>query len=151
MFAHVFAVQSLIGMIFALHLPERRQHIAASLYVGGAFGCVFAGDYLTLFIFWELMSVASTCLVWFNDNPRSTAAGFRYFLFHVRGGLLLLGGLLLRHQATGNFDFIPVTPDAARYYDWLILPDSRVTPPWCPCTPAARRLSRGHGQPARCS
>jgi multicomponent Na+:H+ antiporter subunit D len=120
-FAHVFAIQSLIGMLYALHLPERRQHIAASLYIAGAFGCVFAGDYLTLFIFWELMSVASTCLVWFGANDRATAAGFRYFLFHVFGGLLLLCGLLLRHQATGSFDFMPVSPDAARYYDWLIM------------------------------
>lgn len=120
-FAHVFAVQALIGFIFALHLKEKYQHIAAAMYVGGAFGCVFAGDYFTLFIFWEVMSVASTFLVWLNDNPASTRAGFRYFLFHTLGGLFLLGGLLLRYWDLGTFAFTAIDPSTAQYYDWIIL------------------------------
>ncbi len=53
-FAHVFAIQSLIGFIYAWHVQERSQHIAAALYVAGAFGATFAGDYFTLFIFGSL-------------------------------------------------------------------------------------------------
>ena len=120
-FAHVFAVQSLLGIIFALHIKEKYQHMAALSYVGGAFGCVFAGDYLTLFIFWEVMSVASTFLVWFNRNPKSTSAGFRYFLFHTLGGLFLLAGMLLRYGALETFAFLPVDPGHAAYYDYLIM------------------------------
>ena len=71
-FGHVFAIQSLVAMIYAFHVKERAHHAAACLYVAGAFGCVFAGDYLTLFIFWELMSVASTFLVWLNRRAAST-------------------------------------------------------------------------------
>ncbi len=120
-FAHVFAVQSLIGFIYALHVKDRAQHMAACLYVAGAFGSVFAGDYLTLFIFWELMSIGSVFLVWLRGTPASTAAGFRYFLFHIFGGLFLLAGLLLRHAALGTFAFTAVAPEAARYFDYLIL------------------------------
>ncbi len=120
-FAHIFAIQALIGMIYAFHLKDRAQHLAACFYVAGAFGCVFAGDYVTLFIFWEMMSVASTFLVWLNRNEKSTQAGFRYFLFHILGGLFLLAGLLLRHQAVGTFAFTPVAPGAAQYYDYLIM------------------------------
>ena len=120
-FAHVFAIQSLIGFIFALHLKSKYQHIAASLYIAGGFGCVFAGDYLTLFIFWELMSVASTFLVWLNDTPSSTRAGFRYFAFHTLGGLLLLAGLLLRFGELKTFGFTYIDPGTANYYDLLIL------------------------------
>jgi multicomponent Na+:H+ antiporter subunit D len=120
-FAHVFAIQSLIAFIYALHLPNRTQHIAACLYVAGAFGSVFAGDYLTLFIFWELMSIGSVFLVWLRGTPASTRAGFRYFLFHIFGGLFLLAGLLLRHGAIGTFAFTAVAPNAAHYYDYIIL------------------------------
>ncbi len=120
-FAHVFAIQALIGFIYALHVTDKGQHMAACLYVAGGFGCVFAGDYVTLFIFWELMSIGSVFLVWLRRTPESTAAGFRYFLFHILGGLFLLAGLLLRHQELGAFAFTAVSPDAARYYDWLIL------------------------------
>lgn len=121
-FAHVFAIQSFLGFVFAFHLKNKTQHIAALLYVGGAFGSVFAGDYLTLFIFWELMSVASTFLVLFNrENKLAAGAAFRYFLFHTMGGLLLLGGLLLRSQALGTFDFLPTDPHALQLYDYLIM------------------------------
>jgi len=120
-FAHVFAIQALIGFIFALHVEDRWQHVAACMYIAGAFGCTFAEDYVTLFIFWELMSVASTFLVWLRRVPASTRAGIRYFLFHILGGLLLLAGLLLRHQATGTFAFEAADPAAARFYDTLIM------------------------------
>lgn len=120
-FAHVFAIQALIGFIYALHVEDRWQHMASSLYIAGAFGCTFAGDYLTLFIFWELMSVSSTFLVWLRRAPASTKAGMRYLLFHILGGLFLLGGLLLRYQVTHDFAFVAVDPSAARYYDILIM------------------------------
>ncbi|CCO25046.1 Na(+)/H(+) antiporter subunit D [Maridesulfovibrio hydrothermalis] len=120
-FANVFAIQSLIGMIYALHMDDKAHHASAALYVAGAFGCVFAGDYLTLFIFWELMAVASTFLVWLHRTKTSSASGFRYFLFHMLGGLFLLGGLLLRYSEIGTFAFLPVDPGSVQYYDWLIL------------------------------
>ena len=120
-FAHVFAIQALLGFLYAYHVEDKAQHVSALLYVAGGFGCVFAGDYVTLFIFWELMSVASTFLVWLNRNPRSTGAGFRYFLFHTLGGLFLLAGLLLRHGDLGTFAFTHVDQAGAQYYDWLIL------------------------------
>jgi multicomponent Na+:H+ antiporter subunit D len=121
LFANVFAIQALIGMIYALHLRDRAQHSAASVYVAGSFGCVFAGDYLTLFIFWEMMSVSSTFLVWLNRKPVSIRAGLRYFLFHTLGGLLILAGLLLRYRAVNSLAFVAISPENARFFDWLIL------------------------------
>jgi multicomponent Na+:H+ antiporter subunit D len=121
LFANIFAIQALIAMIYAMHLADRAHHAAASLYVAGAFGCVFAGDYLTLFIFWETMSVSSAFLVWLNRKPIAIRAGLRYFLFHTLGGLFLLAGLLLRYRAVGSLAFISISPENARFFDWLIL------------------------------
>ncbi|OLN25893.1 NADH-ubiquinone oxidoreductase chain L [Desulfovibrio sp. DV] len=120
-FANVFAIQALIGFIYALHVADRGQHMAACLYIAGGFGCVFAGDYITLFIFWELMSIGSVFLIWLRRTQAATAAGFRYFLFHIFGGLFVLAGLLLRHADLGTFAFTAVSPEAARYYDYIIL------------------------------
>ena len=122
-FANVFAIQALIGFIYAFHVEDKRQHVAACFYVGGAFGCIFTADYLSLFIFWEIMSIASTMLIWLNarENPRAAGAGLRYFLVHTLGGLLMLGGVLLRYKAVGNFDFVHVGFENAQYYDWLIM------------------------------
>ncbi|MDR1546731.1 MAG: Na(+)/H(+) antiporter subunit D [Deltaproteobacteria bacterium] len=120
-FAQVFAVMSLAGLIYSLHVNDKAQHMAALLYVTGGFGCLLAGDYLTLFVFWELMSLGSVFLVMLNRTRESVLAAFRYFLYHVFGGLLLLAGLLLRHQALGTFEFGPIDPATAGCHDWLIL------------------------------
>jgi multicomponent Na+:H+ antiporter subunit D len=120
-FAQVFAVMSLAGLIFSLHVNDKAQHMAALLYVTGGFGCLLAGDYLTLFVFWELMSIGSALLVMLNRTRESVQAAFRYFMYHVAGGLLLLAGLLLRHHLTGSFDFGPIDPASATCADWLIL------------------------------
>ncbi len=120
-FAQVFAVMSLAGMLFAMHVEDKLQHMMAALYVSGGFGCVFAGDFLTLFLFWELMSIGSTFLVFCNRTRESTYAAFRYFLYHTAGGLFLLGGMLLRYKATGTFEFTHAAPDMREAYNWLIL------------------------------
>jgi multicomponent Na+:H+ antiporter subunit D len=120
-FANVFAIQAFIGIIYGFHVREKAHHVASMLYVAGSFGCTFAGDYVTLFVFWELMSVSSVFLIWLRRNPVATRAGFRYFLFHTFGGLFLLAGLLLRYHAVGNFTFDPVSQANAQLYDYLIL------------------------------
>lgn len=120
-FGQVFALVSLIGMIYAMHIEDKGQHIAACFYIAGGFGSVFAGDYLTLFAFWELMSIASTFLIFLNRTNASTHAAFRYFLYHTIGGLFLLGGMVVRFHATGSFAFDGVPWESAHWYDWMIL------------------------------
>ena len=120
-FANIFAIMSLIGMVYSFHVEDKAHHAAAAVYVAGAFGCTFAGDFITVFIFWEMMSVGSTFLVFFNRKDASIRAAYRYFLFHTLGGLFLLAGLLLRYKAVGNFTFDHVVWGNYQYYDWLIL------------------------------
>ena len=97
-FLHVFTIMAIIGCIYGLHVKETGQHVAAFLYVGGSLGVTLCGDYLTLFIFWEMMAFASTFLVWYRKKRRSIEAGFRYLLVHTAGGLVLLAGIFLRYQ-----------------------------------------------------
>jgi multicomponent Na+:H+ antiporter subunit D len=47
-----------------LHLEGKREHFSALIYVGSAIGVVFAGDFTSLYIFWEFMAVASVMLIW---------------------------------------------------------------------------------------
>jgi multicomponent Na+:H+ antiporter subunit D len=104
-FAVIMSGMACIGTLYGLHVEEDAQHSAAWLYVSGSLGAIFAGDLLTLFLFWEVMAFSSVFLVWFRRTPESTAAGFRYLLVHVAGGLALLAGLLLHVHATGSIAF----------------------------------------------
>ena len=116
-FAHIMSLMCIIGTLFGLHVEEDGQHIAAWIYVAGSLGAIFAGDLLTLFLFWEMMAFSSVFLIWFRRQPESTAAGFRYLLVHVTGGLALLAGIVLHVKATGStaftaFDVHHLTPAA---------------------------------------
>ncbi len=104
-FSYVFALMACVGMVFALHVEKDSQHIAALTYAGSALGVTFAGDLLTLYVFWELMAIASTLLVWQRREPSAVRAGFRYLLVHVVGGLALLAGIVLHWSKTGSLAF----------------------------------------------
>jgi len=107
-FAMVFTIMALIGMVYALHLSSAGQHVAAFVYVGCALGVVFAGDYLTLYLFWEGMAFASAYLVFAQRGRPAIRAGFRYLMVHIAGGLALLGGIVLHGSATGSLLFGPI-------------------------------------------
>ena len=104
-FSYVFALMALLGMVYALHVDDDAQHVAALTYAGGALGVTFAGDLLTLYVFWELLAISSALLVLLRRERSAVAAGFRYLLVHVFGGLLLLAGILLHWSATGSLAF----------------------------------------------
>ena len=120
-FLHVFTLMALIGSIFGLHVKESGQHIAAWLYVAGSLGTTLAGDYLTVFIFWELMAFASVFLIWYRKRKKSIDAGYRYLLVHTFGGLVLLGGIFLRYQNVGDLTFELISVDQATLADYLIM------------------------------
>lgn len=114
-FGTIFLIMGLLGSVFALHVRERGPHVAAFAYVGSALGVVFAGDLLTLFVFWELMAVASVFLIFQRRTPQALAAGFRYLMVHAFGGACLLAGILL-HAAAGAglaFEAMPLTAPTA--------------------------------------
>lgn len=120
-FLNVFTIMAIIGCIYGLHVKETGQHIAVFLYVGGSLGVTLCGDYLTLFIFWELMAFASTFLVWYRKKRRSIEAGFRYLLVHTAGGLVLLAGILLRYKNIHDLSFVQIATNGATFADYLIM------------------------------
>ena len=117
-FGYVFSLIGLLGGIYAFHMRERGQQVAALLYAGGALGVVFAGDLLTLVAFWESMAFASAYLIWARRTPESSAAGNRYLFVHVAGGSVLLAGILWHVGDTGSLLFERFDGGPAA---WLIL------------------------------
>jgi len=108
-------------MIYSLHVDDDAQHVAALTYAGAALGVTFAGDFLTLFLFWELMALSAALIVWLRRERAATAAGFRYLLVHVFGGLCLLGGIVLYWSHTGTLAFGDLSRDAGSAAFVLIL------------------------------
>lgn len=116
LFALVFTTMSFIGSIYSLHLKNSREHVAAYLYIAGAMVVVFAGDYFSLFIGWELMAFASAFLIFANNTHASREAGKRYLLVHIAGGLCLLAGIVILYAETGSADFGPINTSGPAFY-----------------------------------
>jgi multicomponent Na+:H+ antiporter subunit D len=95
MFGYLFHLAALIAIIYALHVKDTVQHVAGLAYAASAVGAVFAGDLLTLFIFWELLALTSVFLIWARRTDRAYSSGIRYLIIQVLSGVLLLAGLLI--------------------------------------------------------
>src|SRR6266853_3093776 len=104
-FGYIMALMCILSTLYGLHVKDDKQHIAAWFYVGGSIGAIFAGDFITLFLFWELMAFSSVFLIWFRGRQQSLGAGLRYLLVHVAGGLFLLAGIVLHCRAQGSWAF----------------------------------------------
>ncbi|MFH1215659.1 MAG: Na(+)/H(+) antiporter subunit D [Pseudomonadota bacterium] len=121
-FAYIMSLMCIIGTLFALNVEEDGQLIAAWYYVAGSLGVILCGDYVVLFLFWELMAFASVFLVWYRKGPQSIATGYRYLLIHTIGGLFLLAGFVLRYYNTGgDLSFGPLGVDMPSLATYLIL------------------------------
>ena len=110
-FGYIFTIMAFLGVLFALHVKDNLQHISGLVYAGATLGVVLAGDFLSLYLFWEVMAVSSTFLILASRTKESKEAGFRYLLVHLIGGLFLLAGIVLYIQKTGTiaFDYIGIT------------------------------------------
>ena len=110
-FATVFAIMAFAGGVYALRIAGLLELTAAFVYAGSAIGVTFAGDLLTLFVFWEVMAIASTLVIWASGQPGAYRASMRYLLVHLFGGVLLMFGIISHIAATGSAAFTAMSPD----------------------------------------
>ena len=108
----VDGVSRLVGLVFAFVAAAnvvyaygsgttRGQTATAVAYMGASLGAVFAGDWLTLVVWWELMALSATILVW--QSKSATRQAYRYAVYHQLGSVLLVAGVLTHFAATGTF------------------------------------------------
>ena len=119
LFATIFAIMAAAGGLFALGQKSRLEVPAAFVYAGSAIGVALAGDLITVFLFWELMAVGSTLVLWSQGSPASYAAARRYLMIHLLGGVVLFAGITGHVVQTGSVDFERMALDSPAH--WLIL------------------------------
>ena len=119
LFGYVFHLAAFLGAIYALHVRDGAQHVASTLYAGSAVGALFSGDFITLFVFWELTAITSVFLILARRTERSQGTAIRYFAIQILSGMLLLAGILTHVSQTGSIAFDHIGLDAPG--GWLIL------------------------------
>jgi multicomponent Na+:H+ antiporter subunit D len=119
LFATIFALMAAGGGLFALAQTSRVEVPAAFVYAGSAIGVALAGDLVTVFVFWELMAVGSTLVLWSQGSDAAYRAARRYLMIHLAGGVLLFAGITGHVVDTGSIAFTRMAPDSVAH--WLIL------------------------------
>ena len=119
LFATIFAIMAFAGGLFALNRARVVELVAALVSAGSAIGVTFAGDLITLVIFWEVLALASTVLVWSAMTDRSYRAGMRYLIMHLLGGVVLMAGVIGHVADTGSVAFTAMALDSPAH--WLML------------------------------
>jgi multicomponent Na+:H+ antiporter subunit D len=107
-FSCIFLLATAMSVIYAWHIDDWVQQVAGLVYAGGAIGAVLAGDFVTLFMYWEATAISSVFLVWASRTQASYRSGMRYLAVQLLSGLLLLTGGLVLYAQTGSirFDFV---------------------------------------------
>lgn len=119
LFATIFILMAFGGGLYALQQGNRMELPAAFIYAGSAVGVTLAGDLVTVFVFWELMAVGSTLVIWSAGTRSAYAASLRYIMIHLLGGVVLFAGIAGYLAETGNAAFGRFANDTVS--QWLIL------------------------------
>ena len=119
LFATIFALMAFVGGLYAFRQAKWYELSAAYAYAAGAIGVSFAGDLITLFLFWELMALFSTVVVWCGGTQEARQAGIRYAIMHLLGGVILKVGIEGVVVHTGSIDIQPML--ASNFDTWMML------------------------------
>jgi multicomponent Na+:H+ antiporter subunit D len=104
-FGYVFAIAAFLNGVYSWHVRRGIEQPAALLYAGSAMAALFAGDLLSLFVFWEMSAIASALVIWAAGTPGAYRAGMRYLIVQLASGMLLAAGAALRYAETGSLAF----------------------------------------------
>ncbi len=109
LFGTIFTLMAAAGGLFALSSARTVELCASMVYAGASIGVIFAGDLITLFVFWELMAVGSTLVLWSAGTVTAYRASMRYLSIHLLGGVVLMAGIAAWVAATGEIQFGSMT------------------------------------------
>ncbi len=119
LFATIFALMTFAGGLYAAKQARTIELCAAFAYAGSAIGVTFSGDLISVFIFWEMMALGSTLVIWSADTEASYKSSMRYLLVHLFGGVVLMAGIVLHVFQTDSIAFSAMSPDSVG--NWLIM------------------------------
>jgi len=117
--ASIFIFLGFFAAVYSIKYMERDS--GAPLYytlllamISGMIGVVFAGDFFTLFIFWELMCITSYVLVAFRKQHwEPIEAGLKYLVMSATGSAAILFGLSILYGLIGTLNFVQISETLA--------------------------------------
>ena len=97
-------------MVYAHDYMKKERHcnrffLFMAFTYASVLGAIMAGDLLTMFLFFEVMTIASYMLVTHGQKEESYQAGYNYIFMGLIGGFAILIALLLMQHHVGDLAF----------------------------------------------
>ncbi len=106
----VWLAATIYALSYMDHEENRgRFYTLLLLTFSGTIGVPLAGDFLSLLLFFEIMSLASYVLVVHTQSDEAYSAGNLFLYLGVFGGMSILSGLALLYFRNGTLDILPGT------------------------------------------
>jgi hydrogenase-4 component B len=120
--ALVWFLATLASIPYMAHLKgQTRYYTFLILTLGGCLGVFLSGDFLSLFLFFELMTLAAYVLVIHTQTSEAMSAGTNYLYLGVIGGLSLLSGIILLNIYTGSTVIAPRLQDIVLFRETAVI------------------------------
>ena len=101
---YIFSLITILISVYTININDNKHFAFMFIYVGSAMGILFSGDFLSFFLFWEIMMVAAIVLISLSREKPALRAAFKYLIMHLTGGGILLAGILLNYYYTGSME-----------------------------------------------
>jgi multicomponent Na+:H+ antiporter subunit D len=102
----IFATVYSIGYMAHEH-EQRNYFVFFVLSCSAAMGVAFAGNLLTLYIFYEYLAICTYPLVVHAGTAESVKAGIKYISYSLGGGALVLLSIFMIYDLVGTLEFMP--------------------------------------------
>jgi proton-translocating NADH-quinone oxidoreductase chain M len=127
--ATLFLFIGLLTSVYSMKYMEKdtrlaEYYILLMLMVAGMLGVVFAGDFFTFFIFWEIMCLSSYVLVAFRkERWEPVEAGFKYLIMSASGSAMVLFAMSLLYGMAGtlNFAYVRLALSKPQLGGWALM------------------------------
>jgi len=84
---------------------QTRFYFSFALALLGAIGIALAANLVTLFIFYEILTISTYPLVAHEESPEAISAGHKYLAYLLTGGVFFLISILMTYSWVGTTDF----------------------------------------------
>jgi multicomponent Na+:H+ antiporter subunit D len=85
---------------------QTRYFFCFAMALFGATGVAMAGNLLTLYMFYEILTIATFPLVAHQETPEALRAGRKYLAYLLTGAAFVLFSMGLTYYLTGSLDFV---------------------------------------------
>ncbi|WP_341757043.1 MULTISPECIES: proton-conducting transporter membrane subunit [unclassified Candidatus Tisiphia] len=107
--ALAFMVVTLVTNLYAIGQNRKFEVLVGSLYSTASLSCLFAGDFISMFVALEVMMICAALLIFYGNCKNSIKAARQYFLTHLISGSLILIGISYIITNSSNTQIIPLT------------------------------------------